>query len=140
MKIALLEISAGQTYPEREFSAEVIKVGRDPLACHLIFDQADWPMVSRRHAEFRRRDGRFLLADTGSSFGTFVDGERVVDPCEIRVGTQIQFGPGGPLLRVTELSESTSTQTPQPAESSLRRRPAEREQPVTIETRRDSKN
>ena len=35
-------------------------------------------MVSRRHAEFRQRDGRCLLVDTRSRFGTFIDGKRVV--------------------------------------------------------------
>ena len=92
MKIVLVEERAGQPYPEREFTSEVIKIGRDPIESHLVFDQAEWPMVSRRHAEFRLRDGRCLVADTGSKFGTFVDGQRVDEPREIRVGARVQFG------------------------------------------------
>ncbi len=132
MKIGLLEMESGQAYPQRVFSAEVIKAGRDPLACHIIFDQGEWPMVSRRHAEFRQRDGRFLLADTGSRFGTFLDGRRIDDPCEIRVGARIQFGPGGPMLQVMELTQSTADEPPQPPDNAVRTR---REQPITTEMR-----
>lgn len=138
MKIVLLEERAGQPYPERAFSAEVIKVGRDPLVCHIIFDQGEWPMVSRRHAEFRQRDGRFLLADTGSRFGTFIDDQRVMDPSEIRVGARIQFGPGGPRVRVTAIEQTPSNQPAQPPEGSFRQRTTLRDEPVTTETVRDS--
>jgi len=137
MKIVLLEERAGQPYPERSFSAEVVKVGRDPLACHIVFDQGEWPMVSRRHAEFRQRDGRCLLADTGSRFGTFIDGQRVTDPCEIRVGVRVQFGPGGPLMLVTAIEQTPLTQPPQPPDGSFRQRTTLRDEPVTSETSRD---
>lgn len=110
MKIILLEERAGQAYPERAFTAEVIKVGRDPIACHIVFDQAEWPMVSRRHAEFRQRAGRCLIADTSSRFGTFVDGQRITDPGEIHVGTRVQLGAGGPLLRVMAIEQTASAQ------------------------------
>src|SRR5664279_3045820 len=35
--------------------------------------------VSRKHAEIVTRDGAFLLRDCGSSFGTFVNGERAAE-------------------------------------------------------------
>ena len=110
MKIILLEDRAGQPYPERAFTAQVVKVGRDPIACHIVFDQAEWPMVSRRHAEFRQRAGRCLVADTGSRFGTFIDGQRVIDPCEFNVGARVQLGPGGPILRVMSIEQTASAQ------------------------------
>ena len=110
MKITLLEERAGQPYPERAFTAKVIKVGRDPIACHIVFDQGEWPMVSRRHAEFRQRAGCCLIADTSSRFGTFVDGQRITDPCEIHVGTRVQLGSGGPLLRVMAIEQTASAQ------------------------------
>jgi pSer/pThr/pTyr-binding forkhead associated (FHA) protein len=106
MKITLLEEHSGQPYPERSFTSEIVKIGRDPLECHVVFDQGDWPMVSRRHAEFRHREGRCLLVDTGSKFGTFVDGKRVGDPSEVRVGDRVQFGAGGPLMRILAIEES----------------------------------
>jgi pSer/pThr/pTyr-binding forkhead associated (FHA) protein len=106
MKITLLEEHSGQPYPERSFTSEIVKIGRDPLECHVVFDQGDWPMVSRRHAEFRQREGRCLLVDTGSKFGTYVDGKRVGDPSEVRVGDRVQFGAGGPLMRILAIEES----------------------------------
>ena len=112
MKIILLEERAGQPYPERAFTAEVIKVGRDPIACHIVFDQAEWPMVSRRHAEFRQRAGRCLIADTSSRFGTFVDGQRITDPSEIHPGARVQLGPGGPLLRVMAIEQTAAAKAP----------------------------
>jgi pSer/pThr/pTyr-binding forkhead associated (FHA) protein len=137
MKIVLLEERSGQPYPERAFTAEVVKIGRDPIACHIVFDQGEWPMVSRRHAEFRQRGGRCLLADTGSRFGTFVDGERVTDPCEIRVGARVEFGPGGPLMRVTAIEQTPSAQAAQAPDGSFRERPTLRDVPATPEKSND---
>jgi pSer/pThr/pTyr-binding forkhead associated (FHA) protein len=137
MKIILLEECAGQPYPEREFTSEVVKIGRDPIACHIIYDQGEWPMVSRRHAEFRQRDGRCLLADTGSRFGTFVDGRRVTDPCEVRVGDRVQFGPGGPLMRVIAIEQTPSAQAAQAPDGSFRDRTTLRDEPVPSKTSRD---
>jgi len=123
MKITLLEERAGQPYPERAFTSEIVKIGRDPLECHVVFDQGEWPMVSRRHAEFRQREGRCLLVDTGSRFGTFVDGKRVIDPTEVRVGDRVQFGPGGPLVRILAIEQtSPGNQPPASPDSSFRDR------------------
>ena len=121
MKIVLLEEQVGQTYPERAFTSEVVKIGRDPLACHIVFDQDDWPMVSRRHAEFRQRARRFFLVDTNSKFGTFVDGERVSDPSEVRAGSCVQFGRGGPLMRITAIEQTPRAQPPPAPEGSFRK-------------------
>ena len=79
-------------------------------------------MVSRRHAEFRQREGRFLLVDTGSRFGTFIDGKRVIDPSEVRVGDRVQFGPGGPLMRILAIEDSPAGQSARAADSSFRDR------------------
>lgn len=108
MKITLLEERAGEPFPERAFISEIVKIGRDPIECHVVFDQADWPMVSRRHAEFRQQEGQCVLVDTGSRFGTFIDGKRVVDPTEVRVGDRVQFGAGGPLVRILAIDDSPS--------------------------------
>jgi len=120
MKIVLLEERTAQAYPERAFTAETVKVGRDPLECHIVFDQGEWPMVSRRHAEFRQRAGRCLLVDTNSKFGTFVDGERVVDPTEVNTGTRVQFGAGGPRMLVTAIEQTPVAQTSGPSDRSFR--------------------
>ncbi len=119
MKIVLFEEGAAHSYPERAFTAEIIKIGRDPLECHIVFDQSEWPMVSRRHAEFRQRAGRCLLVDTNSKFGTFLDGERIADPAEIGVGMRVQFGAGGPLMLVTAVEQAAAAQS-DPSEGSFR--------------------
>ena len=59
MKIFLVEELNGQPPVERAFDSPVVVVGRDDLECQIVFDSKQWPMVSRRHAEFR------LEADDG---------------------------------------------------------------------------
>jgi ABC transport system ATP-binding/permease protein len=105
MKIVLVEERNGQIGPERAFEQSTIKVGRDPVECLIVFDQTEWPMVSRKHAEIRFKDGRFLLVDTNSSFGTFLNGQRVSEPVEIKPGLALQFGAGGPVLRVARIEQ-----------------------------------
>ena len=47
--------------------------------------------VSRRHAEIQREGGRFLVKDTGSLNGTYVNRERV-DVAELVSGDELQIG------------------------------------------------
>jgi pSer/pThr/pTyr-binding forkhead associated (FHA) protein len=47
--------------------------------------------VSRRHAEVQREGGRFLVKDTGSLNGTYVNRERV-DVAELVSGDELQIG------------------------------------------------
>lgn len=103
MKLVLIEERNNQQKPERSFEHLVTKVGRDPAECHLVFDQSEWPMVSRRHAEFRAKDGRCLLADTNSSYGTFINGQRIMQPVELQPGMRVQFGAGGPVVLVARI-------------------------------------
>lgn len=137
MKIVLLEERAGQKYPEREFTAEVIKLGRDPIASHIVYDQSEWPMVSRRHAEFRQRAGRCLIADTNSRFGTFVDGNRVGDPAEIRVGSVVQLGPGGPVLRVIAIEQTMVAQAAPARDGAFREQTTLRDEAAAADSSSD---
>ena len=107
MKIVLIEERNNQQKPERSFEQMVMKVGRDPAECHLVFDQSEWPMVSRRHAEFRAKDGRCLLVDTNSSYGTFINGQRIMQPVEVLPGARVQFGAGGPQVLVARIEMET---------------------------------
>jgi ABC-type multidrug transport system ATPase subunit/pSer/pThr/pTyr-binding forkhead associated (FHA) protein len=106
MKIVLAEDRDGQLHGERTFTSDVVRVGRDPGVCHYFFSQEQWPMVSRTHAEFRLGQGRCSVADANSRFGTLVNGQRITDPVEVRVGSQVQFGTGGPILRVVSIEQS----------------------------------
>jgi len=120
MKIVLAEDRGGKLLAERSFTSEVILVGRDPAVCHYFFAQDQWPMVSRRHAEFRLGDGRCLIADAKSRFGTFVNGQKVTEPVEVRVGSHIQFGSEGPILRVVSIEQSPSA-APEPKPAAIDR-------------------
>lgn len=113
MKIYLAEETKGQLQPEREFESAVVRVGRDGGDCQIVFDGNEWPMVSRKHAEFRLEGGRSLLIDLKSRFGTFLDGLQITEPAEIRTGSRVQFGPGGPVLRVVRIAPvQPAAQTP----------------------------
>ena len=103
MRIVLVEERDGQQRQERIYDHPTVRVGRDPAECNLVFNQSEWPMVSRRHAEFRFKNGRCLLVDTNSSFGTFLNGRRINEPAEIQPGARVQFGAGGPLMIVARI-------------------------------------
>ena len=62
-------------------------LGRAP-GCQLVFDD---DTVSRRHAELRMTDGRWILRDLGSSNGTWVNGRQVME-AEVVPGDQVQLG------------------------------------------------
>ena len=57
-------------------------------ACQLVFSD---DTVSRRHAELRLMDGRWMLRDLGSSNGTWVNGRRVVE-AEVGPGDEVALG------------------------------------------------
>jgi FHA domain/Domain of unknown function (DUF1707) len=70
-----------------ELAAAHLLIGRSS-ACHLVLSD---DTVSRRHAELRAEDGRWLLRDLGSSNGTWVNGRRVME-AEVRPGDLVQLG------------------------------------------------
>ncbi|HSK70760.1 MAG TPA: FHA domain-containing protein, partial [Pyrinomonadaceae bacterium] len=100
MKIVLAEENAGGQPSEKSFNQETVRVGRDPKDCHIVFDNAQYPMVSRKHAELRWTSNNWTLFDLNSSFGTFVDGQKVSAPQVLKIGSRIQFGMQGPVVRV----------------------------------------
>jgi ABC-type multidrug transport system ATPase subunit/pSer/pThr/pTyr-binding forkhead associated (FHA) protein len=101
MNIVLAEEggSSGQG-SERSFDKALIRIGRDPFDSDIAFDGASYPMVSRKHAELRWDNGRWFLVDLGSSYGTFVNGNRINTPQQISVGYRLQFGESGPVFKV----------------------------------------
>ena len=62
-------------------------LGRSP-GCQLVF--AD-DTVSRRHAELRFADDRWMLRDLGSVNGTWVNGRRIME-AQVAPGDEIQLG------------------------------------------------
>ncbi len=112
MKIVLAEDRGGKLLGERAFTSDTVLVGRDPAVCHLFFSQDKWPMVSRRHAEFRFVDSRCMVADANSRFGTYVNGQKISGPVEVRVGSHVQLGAEGPILRVVSIEHDAIASKP----------------------------
>jgi len=66
---------------------DVTTAGRHPESDIFLDDIT----VSRRHAEFRRKDGRFFIHDMGSLNGTYVERDRV-DSTQLASGDEVQIG------------------------------------------------
>jgi pSer/pThr/pTyr-binding forkhead associated (FHA) protein len=85
---ALLVVERGPNAGSRFLiDRDVTTIGRRPESDIFLDDVT----VSRRHAEIRRRDGRFSVHDVGSLNGTYVNRQRVEDT-ELADEDQVQVG------------------------------------------------
>jgi pSer/pThr/pTyr-binding forkhead associated (FHA) protein len=85
---ALLVVKRGPTAGSRfVLDQPVITVGRQQDN-DLVLDDVT---VSRRHAEFHRRDQGFLVRDVGSLNGTYVNHEPVAEASLVS-GDEVQIG------------------------------------------------
>ena len=109
-QISFAEELQGRLANETRYDQPLIVVGRNAAACHIVFDQKDWPMVSRQHAEFRLQNDRWIVADSASTHGTFLDGQPLKSPAELRKDSRIQFGPNGPVLVVTGIGQEVGAE------------------------------
>lgn len=75
----------GKVFP---LDQEEVLVGRDVVNDIVIND----PEVSRRHARFMMKEGRIYIEDLGSTNGTFINGEGVSNPEQLRLGDAIILG------------------------------------------------
>ncbi|MCG2623825.1 FHA domain-containing protein [Arthrobacter sp. I2-34] len=66
---------------------DVTTAGRHPEADVFLDDVT----VSRKHAEFRRNAEGFMVVDSGSLNGTYVNNDRV-DSLQLRTGNEVQIG------------------------------------------------
>ncbi len=79
---------------------ERIRFGRHPV-CEVAFDQTKDNDASSRHAELRPVPAGWILVDLGSSNGTYVDGHRITETAiPVAAPVMIEFGAGGPRLRL----------------------------------------
>ena len=65
----------------------VISAGRHPDSDIFLDDVS----VSRRHAQFRRENGEYLVVDTGSLNGTYVN-RKPAESVALANGDEIQMG------------------------------------------------
>src|SRR5438552_7923156 len=111
MNIILVEQRTdGVETAERSFEQGLIRVGRDSGECDIAYDSAVYPMVSRKHAELRWHDGKWVLVDLNSTYGTFVDGRKISEPERIAAGQRMQFGQDGPVMKVVWFESLTDSQ------------------------------
>ena len=67
--------------------ADVTRAGRHPESDIFLDDIT----VSRRHAEFVRKDGGYVVRDVGSLNGTYLNRERI-DDVPLQNGDEVQIG------------------------------------------------
>ncbi|WP_407345738.1 FhaA domain-containing protein [Pengzhenrongella phosphoraccumulans] len=80
-----------------EFCTDHVSIGRASTS-HLYVDDE---RASRRHAEMRRDERGWTVADLGSTNGTYVDSHRVDGhPMRVQVGNAIHIGEDGPAFTV----------------------------------------
>jgi hypothetical protein len=82
----------------RELNQDVIRFGRQP-SNDVAFDPHADLDASGNHAEIRREAGQWILVDLGSRNGTLIQG-RAVQRHVLRNGDEIEFGTGGPRIKV----------------------------------------
>ena len=101
MKIVIDHVSGSRRGQRQELAAGgKVRFGRHP-DCEVSFDAHRDIDASSRHAELRRGASGWVLVDVGSSNGTFVDGHRVTEaPIAPGAPAMVEFGPGGPRLRL----------------------------------------
>jgi pSer/pThr/pTyr-binding forkhead associated (FHA) protein len=92
-----------------------VRFGRHP-DCEVAFDPHRDIDASSRHAELRSVASGWVLVDLGSSNGTYVGGHRVTEaPVASNVPFDLEFGPGGPRVRLFVGDETAIGRLPPPA-------------------------
>lgn len=85
---ALLVVQRGPNAGARFLlDADRTTAGRRPDSDIFLDDVT----VSRRHAEFLRREGHFIVRDVGSLNGTYVQRDRI-EEAVLRAGDEVQIG------------------------------------------------
>lgn len=75
----------GKVFPLEQ---QEMSLGRDLANDIAISD----PEVSRRHARFLLQEDNVIIEDLGSTNGTFLNGQRISSPQQLRAGDVITFG------------------------------------------------
>jgi len=108
--IRFRQIKGADAGREFEFEQDLIRIGRMPDS-DVNFDPEVDLDASGRHAEIRHDDGRYLLIDTGSRNGTWLNGQRIKHAA-LHLGDEIEFGRGGPKLEIALLENGPLDRQP----------------------------
>ncbi|MCC6293495.1 MAG: FHA domain-containing protein [Bryobacterales bacterium] len=84
-----LELITGNPAKRKLAPGATLLVGRTDKA---QFQVPDDPTLSGAHFELKEEGGTLTVRDAGSRAGTFLQGARVTEPVEARVGDRIQAG------------------------------------------------
>ena len=135
MRVVIDHVAGSRRGQRQEFPATSrIRFGRHP-DCEVSFDPHRDIDASSRHAELRVVEAprsattdeapppSWVLVDLGSSNGTYADGHRVTETAVTRnVPVAVEFGPGGPRIRLFVGDDSAIENLP-PAPVEKRRAP-----------------
>lgn len=95
--VTLLAMASGKRF---EAKGTRIRLGRG-RECEVQPVETSVTIVSRVHAELTvGASGGLELRDAHSRNGTFLNGQRIVQPMPVRLGDKIMLGQGGPVLLV----------------------------------------
>lgn len=89
-KPVLTVITGRSTGAQFKVTKGTATIGRGPNAEVRVIDDG----ISRTHARIRAETGRAWVEDMGSRNGTFLNGQRISAPTELRDGDKIQVGRG----------------------------------------------
>jgi len=87
-----------------ELGADELLLGRDTAVCQVVLGKR---YASRKHARLFKRGGNWVIADLGSSHGTFVNRLRITGEIELHAGDEIVIG--GEVLSFVDRSEGRPT-------------------------------
>ena len=116
MRVVIDHVAGTRRGQRQEFPATArVRFGRHP-DCEVSFDPHRDIDASSRHAELRRLDAGWVLVDLGSSNGTYVEGHRITEsPIAREVPISVEFGPGGPRIRLFVGEDAAIAALPAPA-------------------------
>ena len=133
MRVVIDHIAGSRRGQRQEFPATSrIRFGRHP-DCEVSFDPHRDIDASSRHAELRVIETphasatepvsrAWVLVDLGSSNGTYVEGHRVTEtPVAPSVPVAVEFGPGGPRIRLFVGDDAAIESLPPPPVERTRR-------------------
>lgn len=96
-----------------------VVLGRD-ASCQIILDYEQYPSISRRHAAIRPRNPasghatEWVVYDLNSSYGTYINGQRLQGSQALQDGDRMTLSPDGPQF-IFECQQSQPRKTSQNA-------------------------